>query len=98
VKFEDLPQPVRASLHGLARDAEAAGGKFFVFGSFARGQARATSDLDLGFYALRTDMSLKDILTEKISTLPTIRPIELVDFDQLEPAFRAEAEKHILPL
>ncbi len=98
MSFEDLPQLVRASLHALALETAAIGGKLFVFGSFARGNARPTSDLDIGFSAPPADTQVRQMLAERIPALPTIRPIELVDFDQLAPGFRAVAGKHILPL
>lgn len=44
------------------------------------------------------DNQVRQMLAERIPALPTIRPIELVDFDQLEPGFRAVAGKNILPL
>ena len=98
MRFEDLPQLVKASLHSLAQETEAIGVKMFVFGSFARGDARRTSDLDIGFSAPPADNQVRQMLAERIPALPTIRPIELVDFDQLEPGFRAVAGKNILPL
>jgi predicted nucleotidyltransferase len=98
MRFEDLPQRVKASLHSLAQEISASGGKLFVFGSFARGDARPTSDLDIGFTAPLADHQVQQMLVERIPALPTIRPIELVDFDQLEPEFRSVAGKHILPL
>jgi predicted nucleotidyltransferase len=98
MRFGDLPQLVRASLHSLAQETSAIGGKLFVFGSFARGDARPTSDLDIGFSAPPMDNQVRQMLAERIPALPTIRPIELVDFDQLEPGFRAVAGKNILPL
>lgn len=70
----------------------------FVFGSFARGDARPTSDLDIGFSAPAEDTQVRQMLAERIPALPTIRPVEMVDFDRLEPGFRAVAGKHILPL
>ena len=74
------------------------GGKMFVFGSFARGDARPTSDLDIGFSTPQANNQVRQMLAERIPALPTIRPIELVDFDQLEPEFRAVARENILPL
>lgn len=44
------------------------------------------------------DNQVRQMLAERIPALPTIRPIELVDLDQLEPGFRAVAGKNILPL
>ena len=98
MRFEDLPQLVRASLHSLAKETGAIGGKLFVFGSFARGDARPTSDLDIGFSVPQADDQARQMLAERILALPTIRPVDLVDFDRLEPEFRSVAGKHILPL
>lgn len=98
MKFEDLPERVTVSLRALAQEAEAAGGRIFIFGSFARGDARPTSDLDIGFYARAGGDRFKQLLAERIPALPTIRPIELVDFDQVDPGFRLIAERNILLL
>lgn len=98
MKFEELPSLVRASLRSLAQETSAIGGKMFVFGSFARGDARPNSDLDIGFFAPPKGDWVRQMLNERIPALPTIRPVDLVDFDQLEPGFRAVAGKHILPL
>jgi hypothetical protein len=98
MKFEELPPRVRVSLRSLALEARAAGGNLFVFGSFARGDARPNSDLDIGFIAPATNDTVRQLLAARIHALPTIRPVELVDFAQLEPGFRAVAGKNILPL
>jgi predicted nucleotidyltransferase len=98
VKFEDLPEGVEASLHSLARDANAARASLLVFGSFARGDARRNSDLDIGFVAPQGGDGMRQMLAERIWELPTIRPIDLVDFGELEPEFRAIAERDILAL
>lgn len=87
--LEDLPSPVLAGLRRLAVEASARGIRLFLFGSFARGDARPNSDLDLG-YEMRGGIqpANRTWLLDAVDALPTIRPIDLVDFAGVSPAFR----------
>ena len=87
--LEDLPAPVLEGLRRLAAEASARGIRLFLFGSFARGDARPNSDLDLG-YELRGGVPPvnRTWLLDAVAALPTIRPIDLVDFAGVSPEFR----------
>ena len=87
--LEDLPSPVREGLRRLAAESSARGIRLFLFGSFARGDARPNSDLDLG-YEMRGGIqpANRTWLLDAVDALPTIRPIDLVDFAGVSPAFR----------
>ncbi|MDQ3461331.1 MAG: nucleotidyltransferase domain-containing protein [Deinococcota bacterium] len=97
----DIPLPPRLleALQGLARAYRQQGADLFVFGSFARGDARRTSDLDLGV-EWRGEPSKRTFsrLYDDVQALPTIRKIDLVDFSQASPGFRCLAERDKLPL
>ena len=87
--LEDLPSPVLEGLRRLAADASARGIRLFLFGSFARGDARPNSDLDLGYEMQGGIQPANRIwLLDAVDALPTIRPIDLVDFAGVSPAFR----------
>jgi len=90
-------QAVRA----LGARAAADGLRLFVFGSFARGDARPTSDLDLGVESAREGTDVTGAvrrLRDAVEDLPTVRPIDLVDFRDVTPAFRDQARRRIVPL
>ena len=84
-----LPLRLHQSLRDLAQKYEAAGVDLFIFGSFARGDQRPTSDLDLGveWRTKRDDQTFLRLYWE-VQDLPTIRRIDLVDFSQTGPNFR----------
>ena len=84
-----LPPQLLDKLQQLAQKYYAEGLDLFVFGSFARGDQKPTSDLDLGVEwhgKPKPEIFLK--LYWDIQALPTIRKIELVDFDQTDLNFR----------
>ena len=75
--------------------------RLFVFGSFARGDARPTSDLDLGFEALPSavdPVGAAHRLRDRLEDLPTIRPADLVDFARVTVEFREHAGTCVIPL
>lgn len=91
-----LPARLLRELQKLARKYHEDGISLFIFGSFARGDQRPTSDLDLGVEwhrEYREEAFLR--LYWEVQDLPTIRKIDLVDFEQTEADFRqiATADK-----
>jgi predicted nucleotidyltransferase len=83
---------LQRNLIALAQKYKEKGLDLFVFGSFARGDQRPTSDLDLGItWRGKRNPNLFRRLYQEIQALPTIRPIELVDFAQTDPKFRETA-------
>lgn len=98
---QHLPLPPRLleALQRLAQAYRPAGVELFIFGSFARGDARRTSDLDLGvqWRGARSERTLARLYDE-VQELPTIRKIDLVDFSQTSSSFRRLAERDKLPL
>lgn len=98
--LEDLPSPVLEGLRRLVAESSARGIRLFLFGSFARGDARPNSDLDLG-YEMQGGIPAghRTWLLDAVAALPTIRPIDLVDFSSVSPAFRnvTRGEQRDLP-
>lgn len=87
-----LPSRLLQRLQQLAQTYRQAGVELFVFGSFARGDQRPTSDLDLGGeWASERDPQTFTRLYWDVQQLPTIRKIELVDFTQVGPRFKRVA-------
>ena len=95
----NLSPRLLGALRDLAQAYRPQGVELFVFGSFARGDARKTSDLDLGvqWHGERSERTFAR-LYQAVQALPTIRKIDLVDFSQVSPDFRSLAEKDKLPL
>lgn len=99
--FTDLPKPVIQAAQELAQSARQSGLRLFVFGSFARGDARPQSDLDLGVEVVVTHEKTEACLLrlrDELDRWPSIRPVDLVDFRGVSPEFRNEATRVVLDL
>jgi predicted nucleotidyltransferase len=84
-----LPGRLIQSLQQLAQEYYVEGINLFIFGSFARGDNRPNSDLDLGIeWHGQRNPDIFRRLYEDVQSLPTIRKIELVDFAQTDAAFQ----------
>lgn len=90
-----IDHQVVRDLNGLAEQLLQEGLELFVFGSVAETYplARRGADLDLGFAAIQwidehDKTSRIRELRQQLDDLPTIRPIDLVDFDTVEPSFK----------
>jgi len=90
-----LPSRLLHDLQELARKYRKDGVELFIFGSFAQGNAQPTSDLDLGVeWQGQPDPAIFRQLYQDVQTLPTIRPIDLVDFSQTDSRFKQIAGTH----
>lgn len=79
---------VWSALCALGRRFSARGLHVFLFGSFAAGTQRPGSDIDLGFeLAPSTPATVIDELRRAVDDLPTIRPVDLVDFTHADADF-----------
>ena len=92
-------------LHALAERFAQKRTRVFLFGSAAPAWplAPAGADLDLGYEtdALETASeraALRRELAQAVELLPTVRPIDLVDFSTVTPEFRQCASKQIREL
>lgn len=89
-----LPERLRQQLHELAGKYRKKGMHLFIFGSFARADQRTTSDLDLGIeWERKRSEKLFTQPYNEIQELPTIRKIDLVDFEKAEKKFKDTALK-----
>ncbi len=90
-----LPARLWRELQRLAQKYAAFGLELFIFGSFARGDQRPNSDLDLGveWQGERAPAIFRQLYDE-VESLPTIRPIDLVDFTQVGLDFKRVAGTH----
>lgn len=90
-----LPERLWKELHRMVDSYRSKGAYLFIFGSFARNEQVHTSDLDLGVEWEKE--SQKDVflqLQKDILNLPTIRKIDLVNFDTADDDFKNFANKH----
>jgi uncharacterized protein len=70
-----------------------------LFGSWARGTARPTSDIDIGILGERpvpNEQMLK--IRAQVDAIPTLRKIEVVDLQTTDERFREHAMKESKPL
>ena len=71
----------------------------FVFGSRARGEAKPTSDWDIGVFSnSRVRPSKMFFAREELEKIRTLNKFDLVDFWMTAPEFRKNAARTILPL
>ncbi|HEV2426567.1 MAG TPA: nucleotidyltransferase domain-containing protein [Terriglobia bacterium] len=70
-----------------------------LFGSWVRGNAHATSDIDLGLAGPNPvdDLILSRIKRE-IESIPTLRRIDIVDLSKADDRFRREVLSYARPL
>jgi predicted nucleotidyltransferase len=95
----NLPLKLRRSLRQVAQKYHRLGLDLFVFGSFARGNPRPNSDLDLGVtWRGQPDPRLFTQLYWELQAMPTIRKIDLVDFARAAPGFTRVALAHTIRL
>ena len=102
-KLIPLPPQVRNHLHQVAKKQARLGVRMFLFGSAARTwpQAHIGADLDIGYEidGNRIDRADRlESLERDIQALPSIRPVDLVDFSKAGEAFRARALQHTVEL
>ncbi len=94
---------VRAALCALGRRFADKGVRLFLFGSVARSWPLAPvgADFDLGYEIAATvpgQNQLRRELDQEVEALPSIRPVDLVDFARAPAEFRAVAAQCLLDL
>lgn len=73
--------------------------RVFLFGSWASGEARERSDIDIGIEGPGpVDPEAMLEIRAACEALPTLYTIEVVDFAQVTPDFRKEAKSRVLEL
>ena len=90
---------VAERLNETADWAAARGVDLVVFGSFARGENRPGSDLDLGLlWRQERDAAVAIKIEDQLDQLPTVRRIDVVDFSRVSPDFRKQALRSVRKL
>jgi hypothetical protein len=90
-------------LDKTAREFKKRGIKLFIFGSIAETYPASFrgADLDLGYELSTEDQAseaLEHELAKSIGELPTIRPIDLVNFSKAGHRFKTTASRKIIKL
>lgn len=97
--LESLPEVVSGAILELGEQFHGRGLRLFLFGSWAEGTARATSDLDIGIeWVDERDSVIYHELASVLEGLPTIRKVDLVDFSYVDETFRRAANRKKLYL
>ena len=69
--------------------------KIYLFGSWAKGDAIDTSDLDIGISGKeKISLELMSRILNDMQGIPTLRKIDVVDFLTVGEEFRNNALKH----
>lgn len=92
----DIPSCVRVALGELGERYAREGVRLFLFGSVARTwpQALAGADFDVGYEVPPGTLDpdhLRRRLEDDLAALPSIRPVDLVEFTSAPESFRAVA-------
>ena len=90
-------------LDALGEDCLHLGARLFIFGSIAvtYPDSYKGADLDLGFESLDGNPLPPETIREignKVDSLSTVRPVDLVDFNRTEIAFQESTKAKRLPL
>ncbi|MEK7123641.1 MAG: nucleotidyltransferase domain-containing protein [Patescibacteria group bacterium] len=63
--------------------------RIFLFGSWARGDASETSDIDIGILGKeKVVWSIMVKILEDVDNIPTLRKIDVIDFKTKDESFR----------
>jgi hypothetical protein len=94
---------VQQALHSLGERYAREGVRVFLFGSVARcwPEAPLGADFDLGYEpppGTADPEALRRRLEDDLALLPSIRPVDLVDFSRAPASFRAVASQCRLDL
>lgn len=77
-------------IHSLSSSSE--GYKIFLFGSQAKGDARETSDIDIGILGeQKIPWNVMANILHHAEEIPTLRSIDILDFNAVEKRFRDNA-------
>lgn len=69
--------------------------KILLFGSWVRGDALKTSDLDIGILGKKkVPWPVMVKILEEVEEIPTLRKIDIVDLNATEKKFKNNALKH----
>lgn len=69
--------------------------KIMLFGSWAKGNALETSDIDIGILGeKKVPWNIMVKILRKIEEIPTLRSIDIVDLNAVSESFRKSALRH----
>jgi predicted nucleotidyltransferase len=77
-----------AVVEALRPYLQGTGTRLYLFGSWARGEGRRASDLDLALLSEKPLLDLMPLLREALEEARVVRRVDLVDLAEAEPAFR----------
>lgn len=89
---------VQQTIRHIAKEAKSelpAGYRVMLFGSWAQGNARPGSDIDIGIFGDKPlPHRLLMNIRKKIEDVPTLRKIDIVDLSRASERFRTRALKY----
>ena len=75
------------------------GYKFLIFGSWSRGGALPTSDIDIGILGKKkVPHDTMMIIREEAENIPTLRSIDIVDLNAVEEGFKNSVLEYAKPV
>ena len=89
------PQDIISEVVSIIKTRLPQGYKILLFGSWARGDALSTSDIDIGILGReRVPWEVMTQILESAGEIPTLRTIDIVDLLGKEEAFRKNVLKY----
>lgn len=94
-----LPEEIIQAVRNIAIEQLPAEYRTVLFGSWAQGNARPTSDIDIGIVGDRpVPHELMVRIRAQVDSIPTLRKVDVVDLQSVDSRFRDVALKQAKPL
>lgn len=75
------------------------GYKFLIFGSWSRGDALPTSDIDIGILGKKkVPHDTMMMIREEAENIPTLRSVDIVDLNSVEESFKNNVLEYARPI
>lgn len=94
-----LPEEIIKAVGDITKEELPAEYRTVLFGSWAQENARPTSDIDIGIVGDRpVPHELMVRIRAQVESIPTLRKVDVVDLQTVDPRFREVAIKQAKPL
>lgn len=89
---------IEKQVAGIIRKYIGKNARIYLFGSWAKGNAKPTSDIDIAIKISKQERQKFYKIREEVNELRTLRKIDIVDLSLASEKFRKHIFKYALPL